>query len=195
MPAGWQSIQLAGQTRMICYQKFESSCALACAAMAINRFDGSQPTERAIMNILGGPHVVQKGYVPAPADQKDVSLWRNDSYDGTYAEAIPAYLKAYGIASACRFVGGGDYDPSEDPKMKGRATRKGLKNARIVHFVFTEGIVNDELIVLDPAGNGTGGPALAEFDRFRPYRTITYRAERGIVTFDVKEVITIDANA
>jgi len=51
---GWISVSHDKLGSCFIYQQAgEASCAMACIAMVINRIDGSKPTERAIMNILG----------------------------------------------------------------------------------------------------------------------------------------------
>ena len=107
--AGWtrQTITYNQQyvERDILIQAHEYSCALACIGMVINRLTYSRPTEHAIMNSVtnqGRPIRPVGGYIPAVKDRIDPNdlLARPDwshYYVGVQVQAIPEYLKAYGI--------------------------------------------------------------------------------------------------
>jgi hypothetical protein len=108
MPKEWKRLVYLGITRDVCIQAYTDSCAIACIAMAVNRIDGSHPTERAVMNcVTNNRQAVRpaRGYQPSPQDliNAEDPLFREtrgQTTPGTFADSIPSYLNAYDIPSA-----------------------------------------------------------------------------------------------
>jgi hypothetical protein len=171
--ADWQAYNVDGRALDVLHQQFFDGCALACVAMAVNRRDGSRPTERAVMNVLGSggyrPEPALSRYIPAQRDRA-ADKGTNFGYTGTYATAVPDYLREYGIMAQCHFFASDSafthfienvYNPKFPLILKVHVGAQ-------PHFIVLEGFQKSDtektdVIISDPAKRPIGGAMPAQF--------------------------------
>jgi len=126
----------------------------------------------------------EHGYEPSNKDRIDKSLTAN--YEGTYAEAIPEYLKAYGIrCNYRRQFGSRDDELLEATTSQRPAILKGFKSTiRASHFVVLDGENGKELVICDPAGLVSTGTTNNFDSKWLTYNGIDFNIDEVITTHD-----------
>jgi predicted double-glycine peptidase len=192
MAADWRTYNLDGRALNVLHQQFTDGCALACVAMVVNRRDGSRPTERAVMNVLG-----TSGYTPQPQLQRYIPAMQdrvahtttNFGYSGTYAIAVPNYLRAYRIiANHCDFPNESDFTTFIDKKYDPRFPLiLKVRVGSLSHFIVLEGFqtadtYRTEVIISDPAKLPYGGAKLGALGLVRGRQNMITSADKLVYT-------------